>query len=135
MAILYLQILVRLYKISFFRSCGIFLHQTTRLGIGVGGTFDFWTGKQFRAPIFIQRIGMEWLFRLILQPRRRFKRTFNYVVVFSSCVLEQLSKRNFVSCRFLFVITCVHLKEASLASQTLYNEALIFSEALSYKLK
>ena len=62
--------------------------QTIRLGIGVGGTFDFWTGKQTRAPIFIQKIGLEWLFRLILQPRRRFKRTFNYVIVFSLLCLR-----------------------------------------------
>lgn len=69
-------------------------NQKIRLGIGVGGTFDFWTGKQTRAPVFIQKIGMEWLFRLILQPRRRFKRTFNYVVVFSwLCLLEALKRK------------------------------------------
>ncbi|MDQ5902146.1 MAG: N-acetylglucosaminyldiphosphoundecaprenol N-acetyl-beta-D-mannosaminyltransferase [Patescibacteria group bacterium] len=68
--------------------------QKVRLGIGVGGTFDFWTGKQTRAPIFIQKMGMEWFFRLILQPRRRFKRTFNYVVVFSFlCLWEALRKK------------------------------------------
>lgn len=67
-------------------------HQTLRLGIGVGGTFDFWTGKQTRAPIFIQKIGLEWLFRLILQPRRRLKRTFNYVVIFSLLCLRTALK-------------------------------------------
>ncbi len=66
--------------------------QTVRLGIGVGGTFDFWTGRQTRAPIFIQRIGLEWLFRLILQPRRRLKRTFNYVIIFSLLCLQSAFK-------------------------------------------
>ncbi len=40
--------------------------------VGEGGTFDYasFGGKQKRAPGFIQRIGLEWLWRLILQPRR-----------------------------------------------------------------
>ena len=35
-----------------------------------GGTFDYEAGKIKRAPKFIQKIGMEWLWRLILQPSR-----------------------------------------------------------------
>lgn len=35
-----------------------------------GGTFDYESGKIKRAPKFIQKIGMEWLWRLILQPSR-----------------------------------------------------------------
>ncbi len=38
--------------------------------IGVGGAFDFLSGKVRRAPMFIRKIGLEWLFRLILQPWR-----------------------------------------------------------------
>lgn len=95
-------------------------HQTTRLGIGVGGTFDFWTGKQFRAPIFIQRIGMEWLFRLILQPRRRFKRTFNYVVVFSFLCLGTAIKEKF---RFLSLSFRHHLRTLK-RSQSRFTNAI-----------
>ena len=41
-----------------------------KLAMGVGGTFDFWTGQKKRAPIFMRKIGMEWLWRLFTQPRR-----------------------------------------------------------------
>ena len=40
------------------------------VGIGVGGAFDFITGMQKRAPIQIQRMGLEWLYRLLRQPKR-----------------------------------------------------------------
>lgn len=37
---------------------------------GQGGTFDYESGKIPRAPLWIQKIGMEWLWRLIRQPKR-----------------------------------------------------------------
>jgi N-acetylglucosaminyldiphosphoundecaprenol N-acetyl-beta-D-mannosaminyltransferase len=40
------------------------------VGIGVGGTFDFITGRSRRAPGWIQRMGLEWLYRLIREPWR-----------------------------------------------------------------
>ncbi len=52
-----------------------------KLAMGVGGSFDFITGKIKRAPLHVRNIGMEWLWRLILQPKR-FKRIFNSVIVF-----------------------------------------------------
>lgn len=41
-----------------------------KVAIGVGGSFDFISGKVKRAPVWVRRIGMEWLFRLIIQPWR-----------------------------------------------------------------
>jgi N-acetylglucosaminyldiphosphoundecaprenol N-acetyl-beta-D-mannosaminyltransferase len=38
--------------------------------IGVGGAFDFISGRAPRAPMFLRSIGLEWLFRLIIQPWR-----------------------------------------------------------------
>jgi len=38
--------------------------------MGVGGSFDVLSGKVPRAPKFFQKIGMEWLFRLLRQPKR-----------------------------------------------------------------
>lgn len=38
--------------------------------MGVGGGFDFAVGSVQRAPVFVRLIGLEWLFRLILQPWR-----------------------------------------------------------------
>jgi len=41
-----------------------------KIGIGVGGTFDFLAGRHKRAPKFFQAFGLEWLWSLILEPRR-----------------------------------------------------------------
>jgi UDP-N-acetyl-D-mannosaminouronate:lipid I N-acetyl-D-mannosaminouronosyltransferase len=38
--------------------------------VGLGGSFDVYAGKQRRAPRWIQRIGLEWAFRLVRQPSR-----------------------------------------------------------------
>lgn len=38
--------------------------------IGVGGSFDFIAGSAKRAPKLVQKIGLEWLWRLVLQPWR-----------------------------------------------------------------
>lgn len=49
-----------------------------RVIIGVGGSFDFISGKVPRAPKFLRGIGLEWLFRLVIQPWR-FKRQLSLV--------------------------------------------------------
>jgi N-acetylglucosaminyldiphosphoundecaprenol N-acetyl-beta-D-mannosaminyltransferase len=38
--------------------------------MGVGAAFDFVTGEQKRAPLWMQRLGLEWLNRLIREPWR-----------------------------------------------------------------
>jgi N-acetylglucosaminyldiphosphoundecaprenol N-acetyl-beta-D-mannosaminyltransferase len=40
------------------------------VGIGVGAAFDFVAGVQRRAPTWMQRLGLEWMYRLIGEPRR-----------------------------------------------------------------
>lgn len=49
-----------------------------KLGIdfvmGVGGTFDVVAGKVKRAPVWMQNYGLEWLYRVIQEPRRMWKR-------------------------------------------------------------
>jgi N-acetylglucosaminyldiphosphoundecaprenol N-acetyl-beta-D-mannosaminyltransferase len=42
----------------------------TKLMIGVGAAFDFFTGRVRQAPYWMQRSGLEWLFRLVQEPRR-----------------------------------------------------------------
>lgn len=44
------------------------------VAIGVGGTFDFVAGQVKRAPAWMQRAGLEWLYRLVQEPRRLWKR-------------------------------------------------------------
>ncbi len=42
--------------------------------MGVGGTFDVLAGLTKRAPLWMQRAGLEWFYRLIQEPRRMWKR-------------------------------------------------------------
>lgn len=52
-----------------------------RLAMGVGGSFDFISRKIKRAPSWMRGLGLEWLWRLFVQPRR-IKRIFEAVVLF-----------------------------------------------------
>lgn len=55
--------------------------RTVKIAIGVGGTFDFIAQQVKRAPKWMQKTGIEWLFRLIQQPSR-IKRILNATVRF-----------------------------------------------------
>ncbi len=56
--------------------------------VGVGGTFDYVAGALYRPPAFIRAIGLEWLARLIQQPKR-FKRIWRSTVGFSSLLITR----------------------------------------------
>ena len=45
-----------------------------RVGVGVGAFFDFQTGTIPRAPAWMNRLGLEWVHRLVLEPRRMWRR-------------------------------------------------------------
>lgn len=49
-----------------------FAHQipSLKVAMGVGGTLSFWAGIAKRAPRWMQRLGLEWLWRLICEPHR-----------------------------------------------------------------
>ena len=59
---------------------------TAKVFVGVGGTLDFWAGTAKRAPEWIQKLGLEWLYRLIKEPKR-WKRIWNAVIRFPIAVL------------------------------------------------
>lgn len=56
---------------------------------GVGGSFDVVAGKVQRAPVAWQRLGLEWLYRTIQEPRRLAKRYLVTNTVFSARVLSE----------------------------------------------
>lgn len=58
------------------------------LMIGVGGSFDVWSGMVERAPEIYQKLGIEWLYRTIKQPER-FKRIFPTLPLFVLRVLKE----------------------------------------------
>lgn len=61
-----------------------------QIAMGVGGSFDVISGKLKRAPKWMQKVGLEWFFRLIQEPRRLFPR---YVITncFYLCLLIKLA--------------------------------------------
>ena len=46
----------------------------TGTGLCIGASLEFLAGARRRAPLFMQRLGLEWLFRLASDPRRMFRR-------------------------------------------------------------
>lgn len=62
-----------------------------KVAIGVGGTFDYLSGNVKRAPALIRKIGLEWLFRLIFQPKR-WRRIVRATVIFPMLVIREKIK-------------------------------------------
>lgn len=58
--------------------------------MGVGGSFDVLSGLTKRAPLWMQNMGFEWLFRLIQEPKRMWKR---YLIGNSKFILLILRKK------------------------------------------
>jgi len=56
------------------------------VSLGMGGSFDFVAGVAQRAPVWLQRLGLEWLHRLARQPWRA-RRIFTAVIAFPLAVL------------------------------------------------
>ena len=69
-------------------------HQATGVPVsmGVGGTFDFISGRIRRAPRWMQRAGLEWLWRLAMEPRRLGRRYLWEDLVFFKLLWRQLRK-------------------------------------------
>ena len=62
----------------------------TKIMIGVGAAFDYHTGKITIAPRWIQNMGLEWFFRLCMEPKRLYKRYFEIVPKFLFLSLREL---------------------------------------------
>lgn len=58
------------------------------LFVGVGGSFDVWSGVVERAPEIYQKLGLEWLYRTVKEPKR-FKRIFPTLPLFVLNVLRE----------------------------------------------
>jgi N-acetylglucosaminyldiphosphoundecaprenol N-acetyl-beta-D-mannosaminyltransferase len=61
--------------------------------MGIGGTFDFISGQVKRAPLWMRRSGLEWLFRLYQEPRRLWKRYLIGNSLFLFLVLEDIVRK------------------------------------------
>jgi len=65
---------------------------SVRVAMGVGGTFDFLAGVRKRSPKWMQRLGIEWLYRLFKEPKR-LGRIWKAVVVFPLLVVLEKVRR------------------------------------------
>ena len=57
--------------------------------LGLGASFAMYVGQKRRAPVWMQRIGMEWFFRFLQEPRRLFRRYFIADVAFLGLVRRE----------------------------------------------
>jgi N-acetylglucosaminyldiphosphoundecaprenol N-acetyl-beta-D-mannosaminyltransferase len=64
-----------------------YLHLGVPISVGIGVSFELVSNMVRRSPVWMQKLGLEWLFRLITEPRRLWKRyifgnpTFIYLVI------------------------------------------------------
>jgi N-acetylglucosaminyldiphosphoundecaprenol N-acetyl-beta-D-mannosaminyltransferase len=63
------------------------------LVMGVGGSIDVLAGLTRRAPLLMQRLGLEWLFRLLQEPRRLLRRYLVTNTQFMLLVARELVRR------------------------------------------
>lgn len=60
--------------------------------MGVGGTFDVAAGKVKRAPVWMQKSGLEWFYRFLQEPRRMFRRYFIEDMAFLGLLVREWRK-------------------------------------------
>jgi len=63
--------------------------------IGVGAAFDFLSGKKPQAPVWMQKIGLEWFYRLLTEPKRLWRRYIQYPKFVILVLLQSLGLLQF----------------------------------------
>jgi N-acetylglucosaminyldiphosphoundecaprenol N-acetyl-beta-D-mannosaminyltransferase len=61
--------------------------------MGVGGTFDVAIGRVKRAPVWMQKSGLEWFYRFLQEPRRMFRRYFIEDMAFIWLFIKEAARR------------------------------------------
>lgn len=69
----------------------LFKLNSVKVAIGVGGAFDFYAGKVKRAPKWMQKIGIEWFWRLSCEPKR-LSRIWSATYVFAKLISQEKRK-------------------------------------------
>lgn len=64
-------------------------HLNTKVILCVGATIDFLAGEKARAPVWMRKVGLEWLHRLMSEPKRLTKRYFVDAFIFPLLVLKE----------------------------------------------
>ena len=63
--------------------------------LGVGAAFDFLSGQKRQAPPWIRQTGLEWLFRLVHEPRRLWPRYREYPLFVLLVAAQRLNLRSY----------------------------------------
>ena len=102
------------------------------LSIGIGASLDFICGKQTRAPKFIQKIGMEWIWRMMTNPKRLIKR---YIKDFYYLILLANRQRKLMRARHILVKDSgSHLDETPISEQKNPTEHSNIDDGANYQL-
>jgi len=57
--------------------------------VGIGGAFEVMAGLAKRAPVWVQKAGLEWLYRFMQEPKRLFRRYFIEAPLFIPLIIKQ----------------------------------------------
>jgi len=70
-------------------------HQCIRAGVAlcVGATIDFLAGHKKRAPLWVRRLALEWVYRILQEPRRLARRYAYDIVVFPRILFKEIKSR------------------------------------------
>ena len=62
---------------------------SVKVALCVGATIDFLAGEKARAPMWMRKLGLEWLHRMLSEPKRLAKRYLVDAVVFPKLVFKE----------------------------------------------
>ena len=62
---------------------------SVKVALCVGATIDFMAGEKARAPIWMRKLGLEWMHRMLSEPKRLAKRYFVDAIVFPKLVFKE----------------------------------------------
>ena len=65
------------------------------MACGIGAVFDFYSNNIKRAPIWMQKVGLEWFYRILADPKRLIKRYIIYNTKFIFLIIKNIFKRIF----------------------------------------
>jgi len=99
------------------------------VSIGIGGTFEFIAGTVSRAPVWMQKIGLEWIYRILQDPKRLWKRYFIGFFKFGIMIWPQILYFRYQKLRTFF-----SKKSKSITLNYLDNDLILevkFSEIIN----
>ena len=68
-------------------------HLGIPFAMGVGGAFDVMAGLTTRAPLWMQKVGLEWFYRFLQEPRRMFRRYFVEDMYFFWLLVKEMVRK------------------------------------------